>query len=136
MATQKQLRVARIISEKPRKSVSSAMREAGYSSRSAEKPQELTRSKGWQELMDKHLPDETLLNVHKGLLKNHDWRAREAGLDKAYKLKGSYKATKVAISDPFADLSDEELDLLIAERQPIIDRFMRFSTLKNNRNVK
>jgi hypothetical protein len=112
------------------------MREAGYSSRSAEKPQELTRSKGWQELMDKHLPDETLLNVHKGLLKNHDWRAREAGLDKAYKLKGSYKATKVAISDPFADLSDEELDLLIAERQPIIDRFMRFSTLKNNRNVK
>lgn len=130
MATQKQLKVAKIISENPRSSVSAAMRQAGYSARSAEKPQELTRSKGWAELMADALPDEKLLSVHKGLLDHKDWRAREAGLDRAYRLKGSYKADKVKFEDPLSDLSEEEIDLLIQENQAITDRYKQFAKKK------
>ena len=130
MATQKQLKVAKIISENPRKSVSAAMREAGYSNRSAEKPQELTRSRAWAELMADALPDEKLLSVHKGLLEHKDWRAREAGLDRAYRLKGSYKADKVKFEDPLTDLSEEELDQLLSENQVVADRYKQFSKRK------
>lgn len=127
MATQKQRRAAKILSENPRKSVSAAMREAGYSDRSAEKPQELTRSRGFQELMSDALPDELLFRVHRELLKNKNWRAREAGLDKAYKLKGVYAPTKMKIDpDPYADLTIEELDEKIAESQWLVERFKKY----------
>lgn len=46
-----------------------AMVEAGYSAITAANPQQLTRSKGWQELMDEYLPEGEILEVHKGLLK-------------------------------------------------------------------
>lgn len=65
MATRKQQTVAKIISENPRKSVSSVMREVGYSRWSAEKPQELTRSKRSQDLMYDALPDEKLIDRSK-----------------------------------------------------------------------
>lgn len=130
MATLKQLTVAKIISENPRKSVSSAMREAGYSHRSAEKPQELTRSKGWQVLMHDALPDEKLLQVHKGLLEHPDWHARDAGLEKAYKLKGTYQAEKLRFQDPLEKLSIEEIDQLIAENQAVFDRAKQFGKKK------
>lgn len=87
--------------------VSKAMKLAGYSDASAKDPQRLTRSKGWQELMEKYLPDKRLLKVHKGLLENKDWRARDAGLDKAYKVKGKYVDTKVQIG------ASEELEKVL-----------------------
>ncbi len=131
MATTKQIRTARILSENPRKSVSAAMREAGYSDRSAEKPQELTKSKGWQELMQEALPDEKLLEVHRGLLEHPDWHAREAGLDKAYKLKSKYAAEKVKIQrDRIDDMSDEELDQLLEENKPLLVRYRQFRKKK------
>jgi uncharacterized small protein (DUF1192 family) len=76
--------------------------------------------------MAEHLPDETLLIVHKGLLQHQDWRAREAGLDGAYKLKGLYKATKVAVTSDLDGLTVEELDERIAELQPILERSKMF----------
>lgn len=88
-------------------SVSKAMKLAGYSPSSAKDPQRLTRSKGWQQLMEKYLPDDRLLQVHKGLLGNKDWRARDSGLDKAYKIKGRYADSKIQIG------ASEELEKVI-----------------------
>lgn len=68
MATTKQRRVAKILLENTGKSVSSAMREAGYPEATAKNPQQLTRSQGWQELMIDHLSDEGLAKAHEELL--------------------------------------------------------------------
>lgn len=44
--------------------VSRAMIEAGYSPATAKSPQKLTESKGWEELMEKYLPDDKVLQAH------------------------------------------------------------------------
>ena len=93
------------------RSVSDAMRVAGYDKDTASKPKNLTASKGFQELMDKFFPDELLAKKHRALLdkqevivKNNnktgeietiptgeiDAQAVAKGLDMAYKLKGAY----------------------------------------------
>lgn len=94
--------------------VSKAMKLAGYSDASAKDPQRLTRSKGWQELMEKHLPDKNLLHIHKELLKNADWRARDSGLDKAYKIKGKYADSKIQIG------ASEELEKVLDKVSKIL----------------
>lgn len=48
--------------------VGKAMLVAGYSEAMAKNPQKLTRSKGWQELIDKFISEDRLLNVHKRML--------------------------------------------------------------------
>jgi hypothetical protein len=68
MATPKQKKAVKIFVENRGKSVSSAMREAGYSDASAKNPKNLTSTKAWQELLDKALPDKKLLQVHKKIL--------------------------------------------------------------------
>ena len=50
------------------RSVGSAMRIAGYKNTSATVPYNLTRSKGWAELLEKHLPDKKLFQVHNDAL--------------------------------------------------------------------
>src|SRR3990167_1099844 len=47
------------------RSVSDAMRVAGYSLSSATKPKNLTETKGWKEMLDKYLPDDDLAQVHR-----------------------------------------------------------------------
>jgi len=48
--------------------VTKAMIDAGYSPNTANTPQKLTESDGWQELMDKYLPDEKIIQkVDEGL---------------------------------------------------------------------
>lgn len=48
--------------------ISKAMKEVGYSPATAKNPKNLTESKGWNELMDKYLPDDEVLAEHqKGL---------------------------------------------------------------------
>ena len=49
--------------------VSKAMREVGYSPNTAKNPQTLTNSLGWEELLEKYLPDAELGQVHSNLLK-------------------------------------------------------------------
>ncbi len=62
--------------------VSKSMLEAGYSPASAKNPKNLTNSKGWQQLMEKYLPDATLLQVHReGLQANKVVSARITGAD-------------------------------------------------------
>ena len=50
------------------KSVSKAMRDAGYSPATAQNPKKLTSTKTWQSLMDKYLPEEDLSKHHKELM--------------------------------------------------------------------
>ncbi len=66
--TERQQRAVQVFVENGGKSVSAAMREAGYSDASAKNPDKLTKSKAWKDLLDKALPDNKLLQVHKKLL--------------------------------------------------------------------
>lgn len=132
-ATLKQRKAIKILAENGRKSVSQAMREAGYSNSSATKPSKLTRSKGWQELMDEYFPPDYVAEKHKELFeaedtvfiprgkkiiekKRPDFRARKAALDMAHKLRGNYAPEKIELSKrKFQDMSDKELRETIAE---------------------
>lgn len=51
-----------------RGNISRGMIEVGYSKNSAKNPRNLTKSKGWKELIDTLLSDELLANKHKELL--------------------------------------------------------------------
>lgn len=66
--TSKQNAVARDLLENTGKSVSKAMLDAGFAPSSAKNPQQLTRSKGWQKLLQSYLPDKKLIEKHKKLL--------------------------------------------------------------------
>ena len=77
-------------------SVSKEMRGI-YANSTAKRTDKLTKTKGWQELMEKYLPDKKLAQVHKYLLNHKDWRAKDAGLDKAYKIKRKYAPVDVNI---------------------------------------
>lgn len=115
MGTLKQNRVVKILLGNAGKSVGSAMLEAGYSLATAKNPQELTKSKGWIDLISEYLPDSKLTSTHieilnaskviqvttytnektgeivKGFIKVPDWPIRAKGLELAYKLKGLIK---------------------------------------------
>lgn len=129
MATEKQKKAFKEVTENHR-SVSGAMKVAGYSSSSATKPSNLTDSNGWREMMDKNFPDKFLAKVHKEGLKAtkkeneivgrdgkgqpeyalvdvEDYATRHRYLDSAYKLKGKYAAEKKEVSIP-----PEEMNIL------------------------
>lgn len=115
MATEKQKKAIKNVVEN-RGNISKAMRDAGYSKKSAKNPKNLTESKSWNQLMDKYLPDKLLAEKHKELLvipkkvrhfvkgdleseyEELDSNAMKAGLDMAYKLKGKYSPEKKEIS--------------------------------------
>lgn len=99
MATQKQKAAISKIAEN-HGNISKSMLEVGYSPNTAKKPQNLTESKGFQQLMEEAgLTDEFLLQKHLELLnakrgKNIDPMAVKAGLEMGYKLKGSFAPEK------------------------------------------
>ena len=112
MATQNQKQLARNILPKVRKgekiSISKEMLKVGYSKNTSKQPGKVTKSDGWAELMDKYLPDKDLAKVHKQLLKHKDWRAKDAGLDKGYKVKGKYAPEKVEVTEK-VEVDEKEL---------------------------
>lgn len=59
----------KVLESKGEKAVSVAMREAGYPETTAKNPQQVTRSKTWEKLMEKYLPDTLLIKTHKEGLK-------------------------------------------------------------------
>lgn len=71
MATKNQEKVFEKVltqAKKSRKiSVSKAMLESGLSPSYAAQPQQLTSSKGWKELVEKHMPDSFLAKRHRAL---------------------------------------------------------------------
>ena len=61
--------IQKVLESNGKKPVSQAMREAGYPETTASNPQQLKRSKAWNELMEEYLPDNELLETHKRALK-------------------------------------------------------------------
>lgn len=112
-------------------SVSKAMREAGYPKATAKNPQQLTRSKKWEKLMEKFLPDNHLATKHREFLdaprivrtfkkgdleteiEETDSNAVRA-LDMAYKIKGNYSAEKrdISFSDEDRKVLEDIVDLM------------------------
>ena len=79
--------------------VSKSMREAGYSDAMAKNPQALKESSGWIKLMEEHISDDRLAQVHSEGLnamrgEEPDHAVRHKYLDTGYKLKGSYAPEK------------------------------------------
>lgn len=66
---QRQLRAIAIAAENGG-NVSRAMREAGYSPKTAENPSKLTTTPAWKDLMEKHLPDSLIGETHESLMKS------------------------------------------------------------------
>ncbi|MHA1401181.1 MAG: hypothetical protein ACTSQE_12600 [Candidatus Heimdallarchaeaceae archaeon] len=88
-----------------------AMKEAGYSESVQKAPTKVTRSEGWQILIDEHLSDKTLAKVHmEGLKamrgKEPDHMVRHKYLDTAYKIKGDYAPEKKEVEFNASDLLD------------------------------
>jgi hypothetical protein len=123
MPTLKQKRAVKYLVENGRASVSEAMVKSGaYTVATARDPGKLTRSKGWQELVEKYLPDRLLVRRHKQLLnartkdKKIDVTAVSKGLDMGYKLKGSYAPEKKASVNLNIDLTAKNKEAIkIAE---------------------
>ncbi len=63
--------VKEIVENRGGKSVSKAMRDAGYSDAYAKNPQQFIATQKWQKLMKKYLSDDLLLKKHKRLLDSH-----------------------------------------------------------------
>ena len=110
----KHLFVLKQISENVRNEVSigEAMRNAGYSEAYSKNPNHFRETNAWQALMLMHISDQLLASVHHGLLIHKEWRARDAGLEKAYKLKKKYG--DITVKHKFGELTDAELEAEIA----------------------
>ena len=113
MVTIKQEEAAKIITEN-HGNVSKTMRRVGYAENTAKKPQNLTESNGWKELMEQYLPDKDLTKVHKEGLKatRHisatqyqdemdvpDQAIRHKYLETGYKIKGKMKDSETPVLD-------------------------------------
>lgn len=68
MATNKQKALAKKVSENIGIPMGKAMRQVGYSESTSLTPERVTETKGWQELMEKHLPDEKVIQTHESAL--------------------------------------------------------------------
>lgn len=127
--TEKQRKVAREVAKG--KSVSQAMKSAGYSDAMAKNPQKLTSSKGWKELMKEYLPEEELAKLHREQLrattytKNGkqvpDNTARLKALELGYRVHGVYKPTQLEVRT-FTDWTIQELEQY-AEKGIVPERF-------------
>ena len=112
MPTKKQGKVAKILAKEPETPFNDAMIQAGYAVSTSKKPQNLTKSKSWPELIEKYLPDKLLAKRHKELLnvprkirtyikgdlqtetEEMDTQAVGKALDLAYKIKNKFPSEK------------------------------------------
>jgi hypothetical protein len=79
--------------------VSKAMREVGYSKNYSKNPQDLKKSTGWQELLEKYIPDDLLQQkIKEGLEATKedkpDFAVRHKYVDTSLKLRDKYPAEK------------------------------------------
>jgi hypothetical protein len=84
--TIRQKRVAKLVENG--RTMGEVMVQAGYSPNTAKAPTKLTKSKGWKELVEKHMPDEKLLKVHNELLASKQDQIRLGAVGLGYKVKG------------------------------------------------
>lgn len=129
---QRQKKVLKKILENRGTSMSKAMKEAGYSDAYAKNPDQLAKTKTWQEVVEETFSDETLMEKHKELLEAKkpvflkgmplnisipDYDIQVKALDMSYKIKGSYAPEKHQVVNPFEGLDDDELDAEIAKKE-------------------
>ncbi len=92
---QRKEKVAKILVEsRGKKSVSAAMKEAGYSNAYATNPQQLTATKTWEELMEIHFPDSKLAARHEKLIDSENELVAKQAIELAYKLKNKITERK------------------------------------------
>ena len=116
MATLRQEKAAKLVESG--RTMGEVMVEAGYSPNTAKAPTKLTKSKGWNELVDKAISDKEVLRVHKEglgaskkIFKNNnesgeielvseepDYFVRHKYLESAYKIKGKYNDAAININ--------------------------------------
>ena len=87
-----------------------AMKAVGYSETYSENPAHLKETDAWKLLMSQEVKDEKLVEVLNFLLDHKEWRAKDAGLDKALKIKNKYAPEKHHITvgtRPLAEIEDE-----------------------------
>jgi len=95
-----------------------AMLEAGYSPSYARASTRLKETDAWNRLLEKYLPDEKLAKKVDGLINHKEWRATDAGLTHAFKLKSKYapEEHKHEITERRTlDEIDEEISKTISE---------------------
>lgn len=118
-------KTAEYLAENGGKSVSAAMRKAGYSRITSATPKKITESPAWNALMDEYFPPalvakiqgELLTNPHKEVLYKgrkvtlYDGDIQTRNIDTIHKLRGSYKATEVKLTglEQYKDLPIEQL---------------------------
>ena len=126
-------KTAKILMENNGKSVSGAMRKAGYPPSTSKNPQQITRTESWQALMDQYLPQDMVAKAHADLFeaedhvfiprgnkillrKRPDHAARKSAIDMAHKLRGSFAPEKIELSKrKFGNMSNAELAEVIAK---------------------
>jgi hypothetical protein len=110
------------------RSMKEVMVEAGYSPATATHPTKLTKSKGWNELLEKRLPDEELLKVTKDALKAEklvalpdepnvvmpDYAIRLKASEQGYKLKGRFQPD-VQVNTQNNFIGDDQLNRIIGD---------------------
>jgi hypothetical protein len=116
MTTIKQKLVAKEITENNRTSISKAMRKSGYAPSTATKPSNLTKSKGWNELMEKYLPDNELLETHKRALKAQKQIGALILIDKDGKVISKENEGMIEVDDTTNQLKAVELGYKVKKK--------------------
>lgn len=110
----RQKKLAKAIVENRGKPIGKLIKEAGYSEAYSTNPNQLMKTKSWQQLMEEYLPDDLIAEKHQALLNKKeqiivrngkesevivtdeiDANAVKAGVDMAYKIKGRYAPEKI-----------------------------------------
>lgn len=92
------------------RSVSAAMKEAGYSEAYSKHPEKLRRTKNFQDLLEEHLPDDLLVERHRDLVNSKDDNIGLRAVEAGYKIKNKYEPEEtIHTFKRFEELSDDEL---------------------------
>jgi hypothetical protein len=85
---------ARVINSREKKTKGQILEEAGYAPGIVKNPDQVFEAKGFQEILNKYLPDDRLAKKHEQLLEDEKSEVQIKALDMAYKVKSSYAPEK------------------------------------------
>src|SRR3990167_1660130 len=125
MSTFKQKRLAKKLVENSSLSVGRAMIESGYSPITATHPSQVTNSIGFQQMLERYMPDTLLARTNKQALKAKrfdqfqrkevpDWTNRIKAAELGYKVRGKL------IPDQLTAVSVGDISIKIIEDKPLL----------------
>lgn len=143
--TNKQLRLAKEISENTVEPVGKLLLRAGYSKSTSQSPQHILKALPFRDLFSTKISDKLILKAHKKLLTakvrtrtfvngkkkteivTEDAFALSKGVDLAYRVKGAFAPTesKLTITGLEAK-TDDEIDEMLQDEQNAVSRARRF----------